>query len=363
MAFAQEKTKDLEKLEDEEHGHVPYVLILLHYLEEWKASHDGKGPQNYKEKTEFREMVRSATRTSNPEGGEENFEEAVGAVLKSLNAAAPSSAVKEVFAAPECQNLTADSPDFWITAHAVQEFCQIHGTLPLSGSLPDMKAKSADYIALQNVFKSKARADVAEVTQCVRKLETQLKRSTPTDQREIDAFCKSAGFVKLVRGRKPHVLKPNELIAWTDRAKTAVNALTVEDSYLTLYLAFLAYDSYIANHELEGITFGSLPGEAPESFEVQVEKTTGIACKLIDDLIQQAGTFVEDPDYSEAKERVGQQVEELVRAQGGELHNVAALTGGMLAQEAIKVITKQYVPVDNSCMYDGIKSKTSVLRL
>jgi amyloid beta precursor protein binding protein 1 len=54
---------------------------------------------------------------------------------------------------------------------------------------------------------------------------------------------------------------------------------------------------------------------------------------------------------------------EFVRAAGGELHNISALTGGMVAQEAIKLITRQYVPVNNTCVFDGIKSTTSVLRI
>lgn len=54
---------------------------------------------------------------------------------------------------------------------------------------------------------------------------------------------------------------------------------------------------------------------------------------------------------------------ELVRAQGGELHNIAAVTGGMVAQEAIKVVTKQYVPVDNTVVFDGVRSKMGVVRL
>jgi amyloid beta precursor protein binding protein 1 len=29
----------------------------------------------------------------------------------------------------------------------------------------------------------------------------------------------------------------------------------------------------------------------------------------------------------------------------------------MVAQEAIKVITRQYVPVDNTCVFDGIRAK------
>jgi len=92
-------------MDDEQHGHVPYVLILLHYLEQWKTEHAGKVPDNYKEKATFRDMVRQGMRTSNAEGGEENWEEAVGAVLKSLNPPTPSSAVREVLAAPEAINL------------------------------------------------------------------------------------------------------------------------------------------------------------------------------------------------------------------------------------------------------------------
>jgi amyloid beta precursor protein binding protein 1 len=42
-------------------------------------------PGNYKDKIAFRDMVRSGIRTDNPEGGEENFDEAVAAVLKSIN--------------------------------------------------------------------------------------------------------------------------------------------------------------------------------------------------------------------------------------------------------------------------------------
>lgn len=51
------------------------------------------------------------------------------------------------------------------------------------------------------------------------------------------------------------------------------------------------------------------------------------------------------------------------RAGGAELHNIASLAGGLIAQEVIKAITKQYIPVDNTCLFDGVKSSTSVLKL
>ena len=66
---------------------------------------------------------------------------------------------------------------------------------------------------------------------------------------------------------------------------------------------------------------------------------------------------------AEENERVVQAAHEVARAEGGELHNVAALVGGMVAQELIKIVTKQYIPIDNTCVFDGINSRTQVLRL
>jgi amyloid beta precursor protein binding protein 1 len=64
----------------------------------------------------------------------------------------------------------------------------------------------------------------------------------------------------------------------------------------------------------------------------------------------------------QGKERTEQIAQEVARAAGGELHNVSATLGGMVAQEVIKVVTKQYIPVDNTCIYDGIESRCQVLR-
>jgi NEDD8-activating enzyme E1 regulatory subunit len=52
-----------------------------------------------------------------------------------------------------------------------------------------------------------------------------------------------------------------------------------------------------------------------------------------------------------------------VRAGGAELHNIGSLTGGIVSQEVIKVITEQYVPVDNTCVFDGINSKSAVFKV
>ena len=82
-----------------------------------------------------------------------------------------------------------------------------------------MKAQSADYMELQTVYKSKARQDSAEVLEMVRKLEADLGRTKNIDEKEVDAFCKGAGHIKLVRGRPLLVAAGGKSIDWSDGAR------------------------------------------------------------------------------------------------------------------------------------------------
>jgi len=95
--FARNMAGDIGRLDDHEHGHLPYLVLLIHFLDQWKESHGNQYPSTYKEKTEFRKLVQSSARTDNAEGGEENFDEAAAAVLKALVPASLPSGLKEVF--------------------------------------------------------------------------------------------------------------------------------------------------------------------------------------------------------------------------------------------------------------------------
>jgi amyloid beta precursor protein binding protein 1 len=94
--FTADLTDNLENLSAHEHGHIPYVALLLHYLGQWNQS-NGSLPNTYKEKTAFRSTVAAGARTDTPEGGEENFDEAVAAVLKTISSPSLPSTVREVF--------------------------------------------------------------------------------------------------------------------------------------------------------------------------------------------------------------------------------------------------------------------------
>ncbi len=56
-------------------------------------------------------------------------------------------------------------------------------------------------------------------------------------------------------------------------------------------------------------------------------------------------------------------VHEVCRYGGAELHAVAAIVGGCAAQEAIKLITKQCIPVNNLFIYNTMKSESVTLKV
>lgn len=220
-----------------------------------------------------------------------------------------------------------------------------------------MKAKSADYIQLQNIYKAKAREDLAEVTCKVRSLERETQRESTVNEQEIEAFCKGAAFVKLIKGRPIQVPTGPIPIDWTDRAKSLCQELQDEESLLPIYLSFLAYESFLESQK-------ELP---PRNNEEPLQPGWENCAKGIMDVtngflhsLQASGGEFDTGPCTAKIERI---VAEFGRADGAELHNISALTGGMVAQEVIKVLTKQYIPVDNICVFDGITCKTAVFKI
>jgi amyloid beta precursor protein binding protein 1 len=56
-------------------------------------------------------------------------------------------------------------------------------------------------------------------------------------------------------------------------------------------------------------------------------------------------------------------IHEMGRYGGSGLHAIASIIGGCAAQEAIKLITKQYVPLNDLFIYNVIKLATIVLKV
>lgn len=206
--FAASMTSDIDNLDAHKHGHIPLVVILLHYIELWKKQHDGNPPTKYADKIAFRKAIIDAMRKDNAEGGEENFEEAAAAVMKHVVEPQLPPSLREIFEFDHSKvgpmhsshaTLLTDNQDtlnksFWIISDALKAFYQTNQRLPVSGGLPDMKAESNVYIQLQNIYKTKARQDAAEILEAVQKV----PGGEAITKEEVDLFCANARFAKLI---------------------------------------------------------------------------------------------------------------------------------------------------------------------
>jgi len=56
-------------------------------------------------------------------------------------------------------------------------------------------------------------------------------------------------------------------------------------------------------------------------------------------------------------------IHEFCRWGGGEMHAIAAVMGGIASQEVIKAVTRQYVPLNNTFLFNGFTGMTTTLEL
>lgn len=171
----------LDKLDDFQHRHVPYFVLLIKFLDEWRSSHDGKIPQNFQEKQEFAARIKAKSRDWNEE---ENFQEAVKFAHKAfLNPSNLPANVEKVFSSDFLKKIDENSDSFWILADALKRFYEKHQLLPVRSIVPDMTSDTDNYLKLKKIYEKKAEEDRKEIQSLI-----QLSNHKITDE-EIKTFC------------------------------------------------------------------------------------------------------------------------------------------------------------------------------
>lgn len=68
----------VDGIDSMDHSHIPFVVILLRQLREWKQSHDGTLPKPSKDRKAFQESINAFRKTDNADA--ENVDEAMAAL-------------------------------------------------------------------------------------------------------------------------------------------------------------------------------------------------------------------------------------------------------------------------------------------
>jgi len=304
---------DFDNMDQTDHGHIPYVVILVRVLEEWKKAHNGSAPSTYPEKQAFKKSILAMKKKID----EENFDEAEAQAYRCWTPTVVPSETTSLFQDSKLQTLNAQSPVFFHLLAALKTFTEESdtNTLPLTSTLPDMKASTTDYIHLQKLYKIRAEEEKAQFKSYL---------SVSVDDGLVDLFVKNAHGLKLMRGKKWGEL---------DQDTNALSiALETASKPLAYHLALSALSSLLVKANATPTT----------------QALTAEAESLL-------------PPGAEMPEDFENAVGEVARAPTADLPNTAALLGGLVAQEVIKMITEQYIPIDGYCVVDLIETWTGIL--
>lgn len=129
---------------------------------------------------------------------EENFDEAESQAYRCWTDTTVPSDIASLFQDLALSSLTPDSPPFFHLLSALHQFTlQPPHTLPLTSTLPDMKADTNSYIHLQKLYKTRAEEEKAIFKSFL---------TVPIDDALVDTFVKNSHGLKLLRGKKWGVL-------------------------------------------------------------------------------------------------------------------------------------------------------------
>jgi amyloid beta precursor protein binding protein 1 len=335
----------LEDLDQAEHSHVPYGIILIKAAAEWRTRHqsDKALPCTSSDRQEFKNIIKSwQLRMDDCPIPEENFEEALANVSKVWGAVDIPKDITSILEDEKAYHLTKDVEPFWIVCAALRMYVSEEGRghLPLCGKIPDMHSSTARYLEMEQVYREKSERDVALIYNRCQMICKNIG---------IDPLHVSLDFVRTMclNARTLRVVRPKSVQSLQESQTPALlkNSISCEGKgSLTLILLLLrCVDTFYEQH-------GRYPGNnVTESDHVDTEEDAALLKHI---LISSTGNHLHNTDIND------DMLLELVRCGGEELHCVAAIVGAMASQEVIKFLTGQCVPLEGTLIYDGINCIT-----
>ncbi|KAJ3916344.1 hypothetical protein F5877DRAFT_46812 [Lentinula edodes] len=329
----------LDTMDITDHAHIPFPVILVRALEEWRREREQGAPRTSAEKKAFKERIRAMMRKFD----EENFEEAEAQAFKCWTPTVVPSEVRELFTLYSLSKPSSStSSSFAALISALSQFVQNNpaspqytsGLLPLTSSLPDMKSSTEEYVKLQKLYRAQSEKEKQVFKDYLS------KRQVDVDDVTIDVFLKNSHALKVLKGREWKDINPGSKELLADK-------LSTNPKEAAIHLALAAARKLRAQGILDQKNLKDL---------LTAEVRTFLP----------PGTELPEADWSIISG-------EIARAPSADLPTTAAFLGGLVAQEVIKMITKQYIPISAGnaastaneqmgiCVIDLVETWTGIL--
>ena len=333
------ETVNWDSLESHEHGHIPFPFILYKLQQEYKASHGGTLPSTPEEKDVFRAMVKAASRDFQQEL---NFQEALQFAY-----VAWTEPTLDWMQEMDASSLE-DGSTLGFLAAALKTFLKNnHNRPPINGSIPDMTASTEIYVRLQTIYREQAAEDLSE-------LRSYLPTEASVSEDDLSAFCSNIFAIRQLQTR---TLVQEFQESPVGDILDALNMVSF-DPYevqvhtpLVWYMGFRGCQKFFHEHQ-------RYPGAGTE-WEKDIPLVHEYIVQTIAHYNLQESGLLQSAIVGDEEKKVAH---EMTRYCNAELHNIASVVGGVASQEAVKIITGQYVPLDNTYVFNGIASVGGVYR-
>ncbi|PVU88621.1 hypothetical protein BB561_005762 [Smittium simulii] len=380
----------LDSLNSIEKAHVPYVVLMIKKLKEYKNLEGIEALDSFQEKKSFKSFLETSTSWSD----EENYLEMISNAIRLSSKYSIPSHIQSIFCHSCLSNLPQDFCDipvknlkFWIIVKAIKEFVSSevygNGKLPLIGTIPDMKADTKRYIELQEIYKKKAKHHIDIIYQITQKILADIKCfnvyfNMKIPREEIKIFCKNSNQLKVIELSRPkytslpiyrakihdlYCLDPKKLDSSIFESLNHINPIYNFDDFQSPEILFIVLEAVVLFKEC----IGYYPGQDCTIRDGFKDKDMlNIICYLICENWRnlyfssnqtRSSNDSESADQNYLKNTADNFLAETLRSRGAQLHSIAAIMGGVVSQEAIKLITRHYVTIDLPAVFDGITSK------
>ncbi|KAH9253543.1 hypothetical protein BASA81_008590 [Batrachochytrium salamandrivorans] len=329
----------LAQAHKEFNSHVPYVLVLCNEVNKWKLAHNGQLPSTREERELFKVQVKSLSLEG--EGGllEENLTEAIRVIYLAHGKPELRQETRELFANGKCDEMNLASENHWVLTRALRDFYYKHDEqLPVTGAIPDMTSTTQLFVQVQQCFNVKSKQDYDEFSLLVDKaLELAGKPMDSLAQEERATYFKYNASQMNLCYRSPRLEFMSPMVDQVPWCDTELNPFV-------WYLVWRACDWMF---HFTGQYPGSQPTATAEELELQAVQ---LHAKAVAMTLEHFAEF----DSKLVSLNV---CREMVRFGAVEMHNIAAVVGGIAAQEAVKLLTHQYEPLNHTYFFNGITAQ------
>ena len=358
---------NFEKMDLIDHKNVPYFIIIIQALEKFRKNKNNPNanPKNKQEEEEYKNIIKSYMLSTGAEGENENIEEALSHhyYAKEYTKNLTNYKMEEIF------NVIQNTPQkeifnksnkymklFFIYFITLKKYFEKYKTYPICGNIPDMISNTSNFIALKQIYNTKAKNEHDEMRKMINDELKENKDLSEEDKKELDKLTNNLtnddiDIIDILNKNWPQV----SLFVYPDNdfeeEGKNLDPDELEDQNHKLnfvwYLLFRASDKFMEkNKRYPGQNIDDFKKDVPELFGLLKEEYNKLSNKPdLENLLNEDNTF------------------EFCRMGKGFVPPVVSMVGSIASQEIIKLITYQFETVNNTIIYDGINVTTTKIKI